>query len=81
MFIFPFVDLKALSARNVQLITWLCSKMDPHAIFSMRPLPLSQYVLLSLIQQLGFDLTRDTELKLTWLREAGKFSCKSSVTE
>lgn len=48
--------------------------MDPHAVFSMRPLPISQYVLLSLIQQLGFDLTKDTELKLNWLREAGLFN-------
>lgn len=50
--------------------------VDPHAVFSSSSvgsggsLPISQYVLLSLIQQLGFDITKDTSLKLQWLREA-----------
>jgi enhancer of mRNA-decapping protein 4 len=51
-------------------LTWLCSKVDVQRIFGPSPLPLSQYVLLSLIQQLGFDISKDTLLKLTWLREA-----------
>ena len=31
---------------------------------------LSQQVLLSLLQQLGYDLSRDSTTKLTWIRDA-----------
>jgi len=58
-----------LSAKNINLLTWLCTQIDPSSLFS-DDVPLSQYVLLSLIQQLGYDLAKDTELKLNWLREA-----------
>eukprot|EP01114_Cavostelium_apophysatum_P014764 TRINITY_DN3907_c0_g2_i1.p1 TRINITY_DN3907_c0_g2~~TRINITY_DN3907_c0_g2_i1.p1 ORF type:complete len:1160 (-),score=315.41 TRINITY_DN3907_c0_g2_i1:451-3906(-) len=58
----------ALSARNMQVLVWLCGQLDTQTIFSNDRL--SQQVLLSLIQQLGFDLSKDTLLKLTWLREA-----------
>eukprot|EP01117_Protostelium_nocturnum_P009244 TRINITY_DN3308_c0_g1_i2.p1 TRINITY_DN3308_c0_g1~~TRINITY_DN3308_c0_g1_i2.p1 ORF type:complete len:1068 (-),score=262.68 TRINITY_DN3308_c0_g1_i2:43-3246(-) len=59
----------ALGARNVDVVSWLCSQIDPQSFFLHRN-PLSQYVLLSLIQQLGFDLSKDTFLKLTWLKES-----------
>lgn len=39
-------------------------------LFSTVPLPLSQGVLLSLVQQLGCDLDKDTTRKLSWIREA-----------
>jgi enhancer of mRNA-decapping protein 4 len=50
------------------VITWVCGKINTEQFFSSSTLPLSQQVLLSLIQQLGFDLSKDTNLKLTWLR-------------
>ena len=31
---------------------------------------LSQQVLLSLLQQLGYDLSREPVIKLTWIRDA-----------
>lgn len=44
--------------------------MDEAHLFSTVPLPLSQGVLLSLVQQLGCDLGKDTARKLSWIREA-----------
>lgn len=35
----------------------------------MNPLPLSQGVLLSLLQQLACDMSKETSRKLTWMRE------------
>ena len=34
------------------------------------PAPLSQGVLLALLQQLGYDLSREPVTKLTWIRDA-----------
>lgn len=58
----------ALNSRNIDLVVWLCSKVNPNDV--LRSGILSPYVILSLIQQLGFDLTRETANKLNWLREA-----------
>ncbi len=51
---------------------WLCSKLDPTTVFGPGNTThqLGQYVILSLIQQLGVDITKETPLKLNWLREA-----------
>lgn len=35
----------------------------------MAPLPLSQGVLLSLLQQIACDISKDTSRKLTWMRD------------
>ena len=43
----------ALSARNLELVVKTCEMVNPCQIFSQTPCPLSQSVLLSLIQQLG----------------------------
>jgi enhancer of mRNA-decapping protein 4 len=45
-------------------------QLDEAALFSTVPLPLSQGVVLSLVQQLGCDLSNDTGRKLSWIREA-----------
>jgi len=37
-------------------VAWLCSQVDPGSLLSHRPPALSQQILLSLIQQLGYDL-------------------------
>jgi hypothetical protein len=45
-------------------------QVDPATVFATTPTPLSQGVLLSLVQQLGCDLGSDTVRKLTWIQEA-----------
>ncbi|BFI30389.1 enhancer of mRNA-decapping protein 4 [Marchantia polymorpha subsp. ruderalis] len=60
---------KALSLSDVAIVSWLCNQVDLKTLFSMVPLPLSQGVLLSLVQQLGCDLGKDTAHKLEWIRE------------
>ncbi|KAG6411686.1 hypothetical protein SASPL_129770 [Salvia splendens] len=44
-------------------------QVDLPGILSVNPLPLSQGVLLSLLQQLACDISKDTPRKLTWMRE------------
>lgn len=61
---------KALSLADVGVVSWLCNQVDPATLFTISPPPLSQGVLLSLVQQLGCDLGNDTSRKLTWIREA-----------
>ncbi|CAM6081699.1 unnamed protein product [Calypogeia fissa] len=60
---------KALSLSDVAIVSWLCTQVDVKALFAATPLPLSQGVLLSLVQQLGCDLGKDTAHKLEWIRE------------
>ncbi len=43
----------ALSANNLPLVVTTCEMVNPHQVFNQVPCPLSQEVLLSLIQQLG----------------------------
>ncbi|KAL0362974.1 UNVERIFIED_CONTAM: Enhancer of decapping protein 4 [Sesamum calycinum] len=43
--------------------------VDLPGILSLNPLPLSQGVLLSLLQQLACDISKETSRKLTWMRE------------
>ncbi|KAH7285370.1 hypothetical protein KP509_33G025800 [Ceratopteris richardii] len=61
---------KALSLTDVGVVSWLCNQVDLQAILTTTPLPLSQGVLLALIQQLGFDLRNDTGKKLGWIKDA-----------
>lgn len=51
------------------MVTWTCKQVNPETIVSQRPLPLSQPVLLSLIQQLAYNFEKDVEIKLTWLEK------------
>ena len=44
-------------------------QVDLHGILSMVPLPLSQGVVLSLLQQLACDINNDTPRKLGWMTE------------
>ncbi|KAI3456759.1 hypothetical protein Pfo_013422 [Paulownia fortunei] len=59
----------ALQRSDVAIVSWLCSQVDLPGILSMNPLPLSQGVLLSLLQQLACDISKETPRKLTWMRE------------
>ncbi|KAI4298855.1 hypothetical protein L6164_032370 [Bauhinia variegata] len=59
----------ALHRSDVSLVSWLCSQVDLQGILSMVPLPLSQGVLLSLLQQLSCDINTETPRKLTWMTD------------
>lgn len=61
---------KALSLADVGVVSWLCNQVDLAAIFTTSPTPLSQGVLLALVQQLGCDLGNDTSKKLMWIKDA-----------
>jgi len=61
---------KALQLSDVSIVSWLCSQVDYNSLFSTIPLPLSQGVLLALVQQLSCDLEKDTGRKLLWITEA-----------
>lgn len=54
----------ALSTSDLQLVTYLCQQVDPDEVFETSPCPLSQPVLLSLIQQLSVNLQDNLELKM-----------------
>mmetsp|Transcript_7379 Transcript_7379/g.16830 ORF Transcript_7379/g.16830 Transcript_7379/m.16830 type:complete len:114 (+) Transcript_7379:1-342(+) len=55
---------------DLKLVTWLCQSLDPRHVFAKRPRALSGPVVLSLVQQLGFDMKSDAALKVAWLRDA-----------
>ncbi|KAL3503674.1 hypothetical protein ACH5RR_038123 [Cinchona calisaya] len=59
----------ALQRSDVFIVSWLCSQVDLQGILSMNPLPLSQGVLLSLLQQLSCDISKETPRKLSWMRD------------
>ncbi|KAL2247732.1 UNVERIFIED_CONTAM: Enhancer of mRNA-decapping protein 4 [Sesamum indicum] len=59
----------ALQRSDVAIVSWLCAQVDLPGILSMNPLPLSQGVLLSLLQQLACDISKETPRKLAWMRE------------
>ncbi|KAL0320918.1 UNVERIFIED_CONTAM: Enhancer of decapping protein 4 [Sesamum radiatum] len=59
----------ALQRSDVTIVSWLCTQVDLPGILSMNPLPLSQGVLLSLLQQLACDISKETPRKLAWMRE------------
>ena len=56
---------QALSAGDLSLVVYACSRVDPTELFGTRQL--SPPVLLSLIQQLSCDLTSDTTIKVKWV--------------
>jgi len=61
----------ALSLSKVEVVMWLINQVASDRIFSQSPCPLSQGVLLSLVQQLSTDLsTPDAPKKLDWIRDA-----------
>lgn len=59
----------ALQRSDVSIVSWLCSKVNLQLVLSMVPLPLSQGVLLSLLQQLACDIHKDTPQKLAWMTD------------
>ncbi|KAL9664005.1 hypothetical protein QQ045_019400 [Rhodiola kirilowii] len=59
----------ALQRSDVTIVSWLCSQVDLQKLLSATPVPLSQGVLLSLLQQLACDIHADTPIKLTWMTD------------
>lgn len=59
---------QVLSRSDLELVTWLCKKVAPRPVFAKKSL--SAPVVLSLVQQLGFDLQKDADVKIQWLRDA-----------
>ncbi|XP_073309319.1 enhancer of mRNA-decapping protein 4-like isoform X1 [Primulina huaijiensis] len=61
--------IAALHRSDVTVVSWLCSHVDLATLLAVNPLPLSQGVFLSLLQQLACDISKETPRKLTWMRE------------
>jgi len=61
---------RALSVSDLNMVLFVCGRVDAQRLFSSTPCVLPQPVLLSLIQQLSADLGTATELKLNYLQEA-----------
>ncbi|KAI3703108.1 hypothetical protein L6452_28863 [Arctium lappa] len=59
----------ALQRSDVWIVSWLCSQVDLQGLLASNPLPLSQGVLLSLLQQLACDIGNDTPKKLAWMMD------------
>ncbi|KAF5773984.1 putative transcription factor WD40-like family [Helianthus annuus] len=59
----------ALQRSDVWIVSWLCSQVDLQGLLASNPLPLSQGVLLSLLQQLACDIGNDTAKKLAWMMD------------
>ncbi|PQQ15946.1 enhancer of mRNA-decapping protein 4 [Prunus yedoensis var. nudiflora] len=59
----------ALQRSDVTIVSWLCSQVDLHGVLLLNPLPLSQGVLLSLLQQLACDISNDTSRKVAWMTD------------
>ncbi|XP_069580746.1 enhancer of mRNA-decapping protein 4 [Brachyistius frenatus] len=61
---------QALSATDLNLVLYVCETIDSQQVFGQPPCPLSQPVLLSLIQQLSSNLSTRSELKISYLEDA-----------
>ncbi|XP_043937990.1 enhancer of mRNA-decapping protein 4 [Protopterus annectens] len=61
---------QALTASDLNLVLYVCETVDIQQVFGQNSCPLTQPVLLSLIQQLSSDLGTRTELKLSYLDDA-----------
>ncbi|KAF4404645.1 hypothetical protein G4B88_006031, partial [Cannabis sativa] len=59
----------ALHRSDVSIVSWLCSQVDLPGIMSLVPLPLSQGVVLALLQQLACDINNDMSRKLAWMTD------------
>ncbi|XP_024959258.1 enhancer of mRNA-decapping protein 4-like isoform X1 [Cynara cardunculus var. scolymus] len=59
----------ALQRSDVWIVSWLCSQVDLQGLLTSNPLPLSQGVLLSLLQQLACDIGNEPSKKLGWMMD------------
>jgi len=56
----------ALGKNDLGILLWLCSKMEPKSLNG--PPPMSQIIIMSLLQQLSAELESDSTLKLRWIK-------------
>ncbi|KAM2613868.1 hypothetical protein TB2_028555 [Malus domestica] len=61
--------MAALQRSDVSIVSWLCHQVDLRGILLLNPVPLSQGVLLSLLQQLACDISNDTPRKVAWMTD------------
>nr|XP_032816120.1 enhancer of mRNA-decapping protein 4 [Petromyzon marinus] len=61
---------QALTAADLELVLFVCETVDPAQVFIPGSCPLTQPVLLSLVQQLSMDLAVHTKTTLRFLEEA-----------
>ena len=61
---------EALSAQDIRIVIFICQNVEPCQVFNQQPCPLTQPVLLSLIQQLSTELTSHTELRHKYIEKA-----------
>ncbi|KAI4365006.1 hypothetical protein MLD38_021031 [Melastoma candidum] len=59
----------ALHKNDLSIVSWLCAQVDFQKILSANPLPLSQGVLVALLQQLACDVGKETSKKVQWMTE------------
>ncbi|CAD5180946.1 unnamed protein product [Musa acuminata subsp. malaccensis] len=59
----------ALQRSDVSIVSWLCTQVDLRAICYTVPLPLSQGVLLALLQQLACDIGTEASRKVSWMTD------------
>ncbi|KAK4759696.1 hypothetical protein SAY87_022827 [Trapa incisa] len=59
----------ALHRSDVAIVSWLCFQVDLQRVLALVPMPLSQGVLLALLQQLACDISNDTSKKLSWMTD------------
>ncbi|QDZ18032.1 hypothetical protein HOP50_01g05380 [Chloropicon primus] len=59
---------RALMSQDVDLVLWLCEQIGEEEFFYQDPFPLSQSVLLALLQQVGSDLKKGRETKFSWIQ-------------
>ena len=62
--------LAALSSSDLQMVMFTCENVNTTQVFNQSTCPLSQQVLLSLIQQLSVDISDKTEVKYSYIQEA-----------
>ncbi|XP_047073133.1 enhancer of mRNA-decapping protein 4-like isoform X1 [Lolium rigidum] len=61
----------ALQRSDLFMVSWLCSQVDLQGLCRLNPVPLNQWVLLALLQQLACDIGNDTPVKLQWMKAVG----------
>jgi enhancer of mRNA-decapping protein 4 len=59
----------ALSAENLNYVIYVCEKVDTNTLFNGTSPP-QQNCILALIQQLSMELTKNTDIKMSYIRAA-----------
>ena len=52
----------------METVLWICKQIEEEEFFYTEPFPLSQSVLLALLEQLARDFNQHKEIKLSWIQ-------------